>query len=146
LARVYQRATAAARDSRPPERVADDDETPGLGQRILERLGILRQWRAAASVRRIYRAMCRAAAAAGYPRLEAETPYEYLPALARVWPDGAPETRVITEAFIRVRYGEAPETEAELETIRDAWRRLEAIQPNRRETAAESGPVLAKRD
>ena len=30
----------------------------------------------------------------------------------------------ITEAFVRVRYGEVPETEEELEQIRAAWRRL----------------------
>jgi len=146
LARVYQRATLAARDSRQVRERLEDDEEPGLGRRLLERLGLLRQWRAAASVRRIYRLMSRAAAAAGYPRLEAETPYEYLPTLARVWPDGASETRLITEAFIRVRYGEAPESEAELDQLRAAWRRLESAEPQRRDTPDESLPVLTKRE
>jgi hypothetical protein len=76
----------------------------------------------------------------------AETPYEYLPTLARVWPEYAAESRLITEAFIRVRYGEVPETVDELEIIRDAWRRLEAAEPNRRGAAVEQGPTLSKRE
>jgi hypothetical protein len=144
LARAYRQATFAARDSQR-SRVARDeeDEEPGLGRRLLERLGLLAQWRAAASIRRIYRLMCRAAAAAGYPRLEAETPYEYLPTLAQVWPEHAAEARLITEAFIRIRYGELPETSEELEQIRQAWRRLEEATPQRRAAPAE-GPTLTK--
>lgn len=144
LARIYRQATFAARDSTASRAERDDDE-PGGGRRLLERLGLLRQWRAAASIRRIYRLMCRAAAAAGYPRLEAETPNEYLPTLARVWPDNAAEARLITDAFIRVRYGELPETAEELEAIRAAWRRLEATEPHRR-AAPNTAPTLTRRE
>lgn len=147
LARVYQRATFAARQSdrsRSPAEAADDE--PGLGRRLLERLGLLRQWRTAASIRRIYRLMCRAAAAAGYPRLEIETPYEYLPTLAKVWPGYHVEAERITEAFVRVRYGEVPETEEEIETLRRAWRLLEAAEPRRSEATPDSLPHLAKRE
>lgn len=147
LARVYQRATFAARESdRSRTRLDDEEEEAGLGRRMLERLGLLRHWRAAASIRRIYRLMCRAAAASGYPRLEVETPYEFLPTLARVWPDYTPETRLITEAFVRVRYGEVPETEGELAVIREAWQRVEAAEPNRRDAPAEGLPTLEKRE
>ena len=113
LVRVYQQAAQAARDSSPSRGDRQADDKPGAGRRLLERLGLLRQWRAAASIRRIYRLMCRAAAAAGYPRLEAETPNEYLPTLSQVWPENAAEARLITDAFIRVRYGELPETAEE---------------------------------
>ncbi len=146
LARAYQQATFAARDSARSRHETAEDEEPGLGRRVLGRLGLLRQWRAAASVRRIYRQMCRAAGAAGYPRLGAETPYEYLPSLDRAWPDHAAETRAITEAFIRVRYGEIPETEEELEGIRAAWRRLEAAELHHRETVADAGVKLTTRE
>ena len=112
----------------------------------MERLGLLRQWRAAASIRRIYRLMCRAATAAGYPRLEAETPYEYLPTVSRVWPNHAPEVRQITEAFIRVRYGEVPETREELAAIHEAWRRLETAEPQRRAAPATDVAALTKRE
>ena len=100
LVRVYQQATLAARDSTASRADRADDDEPGAGRRLLERLGLLRQWRAAASIRRVYRLMCRAATAAGYPRLEAETPTEYLPTLAQVWPENAAEARLITDAFI----------------------------------------------
>ena len=90
--------------------------------------------------------MCAAAAAAGYPRCGSETPYEYLSSLSRIWPELTADTRLITEAFIRVRYGEVPETDEELETLRSAWRRLETQEPIRREAAGEQGPILAKRD
>ncbi len=145
LARVYQRSVVAARASAPSRARAGADKEPGLAERLLERLGLLRGWRAAASIRRIYRLMCRAAGAAGYPRLEAETPYEYLPTLGRVWPDYLPEARLITESFIRVRYGEVPESPEELEQIRAAWRRLEAAEPLRRDSAPEPPATLTKR-
>ena len=146
LARTYQQATFAARDSERSRTRAEEDEAPGLGRRVLDRLGLFRQWRAAASVRRIYRQMCGAAAAAGYPRLKSETPYEYLASLNRVWPNDPAETRLITEAFIRVRYGEAPETEEELETLRAAWHRLEVNAAPRREAGKEYEPTLEKRE
>jgi hypothetical protein len=146
LVRAYRQAAYAARSSERSHVDQIQSEEPGMGRRVLDRLGLFRQWRAAASVRRIYRLMCQAAAAAGYPRLGAETPYEYLPTLARVWPEQPTEPRLITEAFIRVRYGEIPETDEELETIRGAWRRLEAAEPHRREAVTDKGPTLARRD
>jgi hypothetical protein len=145
LVRVYQQAALAARDSTASRADRADDDEPGAGRRLLERLGLLRQWRTAASIRRVYRLMCRAAAAAGYPRLEAETPYEYLPTLAQVWPENAAEARLITDAFIRVRYGELPETAEELEAIRAAWRRLEGTEPHRR-AVPDTAPTLTRRE
>lgn len=146
LARAFRQATFAVREGTSSRSIEQRDEEPGLGRRVLERLGVLRQWRAAASVRRIYRLMSRAAAAAGYPRLDAETPYEYLPTLAKLWPDHAADARLITEAYVRVRYGEAPETAEELEALRAAWRRLESAKPKRRADTVASGPVLEKRE
>lgn len=147
LARAYRQASFAARESERSRIERDDEATDdGLGRRLLNRLGLLRQWRAAASVRRIYRLMCRAASQAGYPRVGSETPYEYLPTLARVWPDLTAETRLITDAFIRVRYGEIPETEEELDAIRSAWQRLTTAEPNWRESAADTGPKLTRRE
>ncbi|MBX7252555.1 MAG: hypothetical protein K1X50_11285, partial [Candidatus Promineofilum sp.] len=42
LARVYQRATFAARTSEASRTLAADEEEPGLGRRVLERLGLVR--------------------------------------------------------------------------------------------------------
>jgi hypothetical protein len=145
LARVYQRATLAARDSSPSRSRHDGDGPAGPGRRLLELLGLGGRWRAAASIRRVYRLMCLAAAAAGYPRLDTETPFEYLPSLDRAWTDYNDETRLITEAFVRVRYGELPETTEELDAILDAWRRLEEAGPQRGEPPAEA-PSLTRRE
>jgi len=105
---------------------------------------LLRSWRAALSIRRIYQQMCRAAEGAGYPRPEFQTPYEYLPALAEVWPGNTADSRLITNAFVKVRYGEVPESREELEAIRSAWRQLEATEPNRRKTGQTPAPKLMK--
>lgn len=101
-----------------------EDQEDGLAQRLLNRFGRWRRWRAAATVRQLYRSMCLEAADQGHPRDPSQTPFEYLPGLFEVWPEGADDVRLITDAYVRVRYGEAPETAEELEEIRQAWQRL----------------------
>lgn len=145
LARTYRRATFAARESERSRMAVGEEEAGERGRRWLDRLGLLRG-RRAASVRRIYRQMCRTAGAAGFPRVGTETPYEYLPTLARAWPQHTAEVRLITEAFVRVRYGEIPETAEELDVIRAAWERLEAVELTARETTTEQAATLTKRD
>lgn len=103
---------------------AVEDKEEGLAQRLLNRFDRWRRWRAAATVRQLYRSMCLQAADDGHPRDPSQTPFEYLPALFEVWPEGVEDVRLITNAYVRVRYGEAPETAEELEEIRQAWRRL----------------------
>lgn len=127
---LRQPAMAAPSGAAPSGSTTRDKESAGLGERLLQRLGIARRWRTAASIRRIYGDMCHAAAAAGYPRGPAETPYEYLETIYSVWPDNQTGTALITEAYVRVRYGEIPETEDELQAIRSAWQKLSAIRPS----------------
>ena len=110
----------------------DDLEEEGLLQRLLSRLGLLRDWQTAVSIRRIYRKMLRAANANGYPRLQAETPYEFLKTLTQAWPHNRAETQLITNAYVKIRYGELPETEQELNEIKMAWRTLEQTRPQAR--------------
>ena len=103
---------------------------PGFGRRLLNRLGFLRRWQTAASIRRIYQDMCSLAGNNGFPRLESETPYEYLKTLKDAWPENTAETLLITEAYNKVRYGEIPETASELNEIESAWKQLEHIRPD----------------
>lgn len=145
VARVYQQANFATRNSTRSTRLGMvGEEEPSFAERLLGRLGLRRNWRAAASVRRIYEAMCNSAAAAGYPRLETETPYEFLTTLAMVWPDQTTQSRLITEAFIRVRYGEIPESDEELEAIRMAWQILQETPPKQLVAQDASLPRLEK--
>ncbi|MCA9933581.1 MAG: DUF4129 domain-containing protein [Ardenticatenaceae bacterium] len=127
LYKRYKLARRAERLTDVPLPELDSDDN--LMQRVLHRLGILRQWRAAASIRHIYRQMCRAAAVSGYPRNQSQTPYEYRQLLGKVWPQHIAEVQLITEAFIKIRYGELPETTSELEAILQAWQRVEAAKP-----------------
>jgi hypothetical protein len=105
------------------------DEGASLLQKMLGRLGLWRGWRTAVSIRRIYKQMMDLAEAYGYPKLETETPYEYLSTLAQAWPQNQADTRLITNAYIKVRYGELPESETELQAIRQAWHDLQQATP-----------------
>ncbi len=95
-----------------------------LRRGLLDRLGLFRRWRAAATVRQLYQLMCAEAAGHGFPRTPSETPFEYLKTLAELWPSGSDEYHLITNAYVRVRYGEVPESAEELEDIHIAWQRL----------------------
>ncbi len=130
VSRLYRGTKMAAQHGSFVHSDGDDDlEEEGLLQRLLGRLGLLRDWQTAVSIRRIYRKMLRAADANGYPRLEAETPYEFLRTLAKAWPHNRQETQLITTAYVKIRYGELPETEQELQDIKNAWRTLEQTRP-----------------
>jgi len=131
LTRLFRQPKMATRSGSGHASTGTTDElATGFAERILQRLGWMQRWRTAASIRRIYSDMCQAAAGAGYPRGAAETPYEYLDTLHAVWPDNRYDTSLITEAYIRVRYGEVPETENELLAIRSAWQQLSATRPS----------------
>ncbi|MCA9923541.1 MAG: DUF4129 domain-containing protein, partial [Anaerolineales bacterium] len=124
---MYRRNRFADKSSRLPATRLDADsrQDETLLNRILQRLGFLRGLQTAVTIRRIYKNMLQAADAGGYPRLDSETPYEYLVTLAQAWPDHRIETEKITRAYVNIRYGELPETQAELNAIRTAWQQLE---------------------
>ena len=81
---------------------------------------------AAAQVRRIYAQLMDLCAKLGHARPAALTPLEFLPTLRQVFPDGEAQVSLITNAYLRVRYGELPETDAEVKDIRQAWNWLKA--------------------
>ncbi|MCB8927224.1 MAG: DUF4129 domain-containing protein [Ardenticatenaceae bacterium] len=127
--RLYRETAVTTRISRRTTSRLDEDEEGNLMQRLLGRLGLWRNWQTAVSIRRIYRNMLHAADVSGYPRLETETPYEFLKTLAQAWPENKTETQLITNAYVKVRYGELPETQEEIQAIKDAWRVLEVTPP-----------------
>ncbi|MBC7242635.1 MAG: DUF4129 domain-containing protein, partial [Anaerolineae bacterium] len=102
-----------------------------LVQSMLDRLAGLRpgrlgmEWYAEISIRNVYLNMCQLAAGRGYPRPAVFTPYEYLSLLYRAFPEAESEDiERITEAYVRMRYGEMPSTWGELQAIRQAWQRV----------------------
>jgi hypothetical protein len=46
--------------------------------------------------------------------------------LRHAFPGADEDVRVITEAYVATHYGEAPETDEELNAIRAAWERIRA--------------------
>lgn len=104
---------------------AGGSDLPSLWDRLWRGLPGLRQWRTARSIRRIYYQMIYAAEHRGVDRRPAQTPYEFLPELGEIWPQGSLDTELITRAYVRIRYGQMPENKEELQEIMQAWERLE---------------------
>ncbi len=91
---------------------------------LVSRFGAGSRFLAAVSIRRIYANLVRLATEAGYPRTQAETPYEYLPTVCRALPGSEEDVLVITEAYVNARYGLVPDTTEELQRIWDCWERV----------------------
>ena len=72
-------------------------------------------------IRRIYAELMDLSESLGVKRAPAETPLEFLPALAELFPGLESELHTITEAYLRVRYGEFPETRQEIDPVEVAW-------------------------
>ena len=88
-----------------------------------------RDWKTAVSIINIYQNMLNAAAQFGYPRDESETPYEFLATLKLIWPEHHQEVRIITNAYVNIKYGQFPESKEELRSIQDSWRIIKDSEP-----------------
>lgn len=96
----------------------------GRTTEMLERLNPAAQVLAAARIRQIYRRLLRLSARLGVVRGEAETPLELLADLPRVFPGAGEDLDDITRAYLRVRYGEYPESRQEVQRVENAWREI----------------------
>ena len=83
--------------------------------------------RSAASIRKMYASMVDLATEAGYPRHAAETPYEYSDTLIQTFPGGQPAVEAITEAYVRVHYGEVPGSQAEMDRLVRHWETFQRL-------------------
>ncbi len=86
------------------------------GQRLL----------AAAKIRRIYAQLMNLSKEMGVPRPAAYTPLEFLQTLTNVLPAQKGELELITRAYLKVRYGELPESRQEVNEVESAWEWVEA--------------------
>lgn len=95
--------------------------------RLAERLGLHKDSRrlAAQRIRAIYADLLDLAARLKYPRWPQQTPLEYLPELQKAFPGSQSELALITRAYQRIRYGELPETQAEVNAIESAWKQVQ---------------------
>jgi len=90
----------------------------------------------ASSVRDVYRRLLDWAAARGLTRTGQETPYEYLERLSLALPEGAEDFGLITESYVRVRYGLHRPDPATMNLVRESWRRIKARPRNRSDKRA----------
>jgi hypothetical protein len=80
-----------------------------------------------ATIRRIYANLARLAAQRGFPRGEAETPYEFMRDLRAAFPTTEADERAITEAYVRVHYGEQEPSADDVAQVREAWERIKQV-------------------
>jgi hypothetical protein len=92
-----------------------------LPERLSVRLRRPGQVLAAARIRFIYRSMIALSRKRGVERHPALTPLEFVPRLVSVFPTDPDAVEKITTAYVRVRYGEYPETLDEVEHVQRAW-------------------------
>lgn len=80
---------------------------------------------AARTIREMYRALLKKAAARGYVRRQFETPLEFQQRLDHHEPQNEPQLGTLTEAYALTRYGGAEPADYELATISQSWSELE---------------------
>ncbi len=78
----------------------------------------------AATIRNIYASLLMLADRRGVQRPPPRTPFEYLPTLRQAFPGWGPELQQLTAAYVKAHYGQSPDTEEELQSLRDAWQRI----------------------
>src|SRR5690606_898270 len=69
----------------------------------------------------------RAAGWGGLPTRSSMTPYEYASVVSRHLPGARPHIRLLTDLYVRERYGRQAPDPAELNRARAAWLRLRAL-------------------
>jgi hypothetical protein len=84
-----------------------------------------------AAARRCYRRLLTWAAAAGCPRAAAQTPYEFLERLAAWRPQSRAAFEIVTEQYVRVRYGGIRPSPPDLEKLEGAWRTIRSRRAGR---------------
>ena len=75
-------------------------------------------------VRKTYRQLSAWGAKKGHARNPAQTPYEYLSGLVVWLPERGEDFSLITEQYVRTRYGLSVPTESRLEELRQSWQRI----------------------
>jgi len=87
----------------------------------VSRLNLAARFIAAARIRQIYASLLRMSARLGESRAPSDTPLEFMENLERVFPTSQVELATITHAYLRVRYGELPETSGQVDEVESAW-------------------------
>ena len=81
---------------------------------------------AAARIRWVYAQLMDLCVRLGKPRRPSATPLEFLPQAQTLFPGEEETLTLLTQSYLRVRYGELPETYAEVQTVLLGWERVKA--------------------
>jgi len=92
---------------------------------LVERFRPVRRWQATERIRRAYARLLELSAARGQARLPSQTPLEFLPALVQAFPGKDAETNLITQAYLKIRYGQYPEILDDVQRVEDALARIQ---------------------
>ena len=84
------------------------------------------RWLRAARIRWTYGELMTLCTRLKHPRPGAVTPLEFLPEMVTLFPEHSADLDTITQAYLRVRYGEKPETSQEVQSVVEAWERIKA--------------------
>jgi len=98
----------------------------------------VRRWIAAARIRWIYSQLLRSLSRIDLERTASETPLEYLQRVSHAIPAGADDLASITHAYQRVRYGELPETRADIDQVEASWDRVQGVIRERKKLEGKS--------
>ena len=60
----------------------------------------------------------------GKPRPRSLTPNEFLDRMYKLFPENGIDLEIITAAYIKVRYGELPETSKDVTEVFESWDRI----------------------
>lgn len=139
LVRYYMKKQAIA-IVEGPESLLSEGDAARLARQALQDFfdGVAQRLRphersaAAQRIRQIYAALLELSAARDHKRPPGATPLEFLPALEDAFPGGEDDLNAITQAYLRVRYGEYPEDMGEAQALEAAWQRLNARGNSRR--------------
>ena len=78
----------------------------------------------AARIRWVYAQLMELCEKQDHPRPQADTPLEFLVKMERFFPQYPAELALITHAYLKVRYGELPESPQEVDEVLAAWERV----------------------
>lgn len=106
---------------------------------LVRRYGLGTQLLAAISIHNIYANTTRMARMRGFPRPTAQPPDLYLPTLRAAFPGCEAELARITEAYMRVEYGDQALDEVELDQVRAGYRLVRNVPPPDKQPRAEGG-------
>ena len=82
---------------------------------------------AAARVRQIYGDLLDLCADLDIPRPDSQTPLEFLETVRHALPSARDQLDSITHAYLKVRYGELPETREEVLAVENAWEEVHRV-------------------